>query len=125
MKEWAFQEHFAGAIIGDKTGEKLEYRDLIKRPELQEQWYKSLANKLGRLAQGIRDIPGRNKKNLIAKLEIPADRRREVTYGRIVVAYKPDKLETDRSRLTVGGNIIICLVDASSPTADLPTIKML
>ena len=25
----------------------------------------------------------------------------------------------------MGGNIIICLVDASSPTANLPTIKML
>ena len=36
MKEWAFQENFAGAIIDDKTGEKLEYRDLIKRPELQQ-----------------------------------------------------------------------------------------
>ena len=57
MKEWAFQEQFAGAIINDKTGKKLEYRDLMKRPELRERWYKSLANKLGRLAQGIRDIP--------------------------------------------------------------------
>ena len=60
MKKWAFQEHFAGAIIDDKTGEKIEYRDLINRPELQERWYKSLANELGRLAQGIRDIPGTN-----------------------------------------------------------------
>ena len=89
MKEWAFEEHFAGAIIDDKTGEKLEYIDLIKRPELQERWYKSLANELGQLAQGIRDIPGTNTFFFLAKSEIPADRRREVTYGRIVDAYKP------------------------------------
>ena len=67
MKEWAFQEHFADAIIDDKTGKNLEYRDLIKRPELRERWYKSLANELGRLAQGIRDIPGTNTIFFIAK----------------------------------------------------------
>lgn len=36
MKEWAFKDHFAGAIIDNKTGSKLEYRDLIKRPELRK-----------------------------------------------------------------------------------------
>ena len=36
LNEWAYKEHFAGAIIDDKIGEKLEYRDLIKRPELKE-----------------------------------------------------------------------------------------
>jgi hypothetical protein len=53
MKEWAFKDHFAGAVIDNKTGEKLENRDLIKRPDLQERWSTFLSNKLGRLAQGI------------------------------------------------------------------------
>ena len=92
-----------GAIIDKDTGKKLEYRDLVKRPELREQWMKSLANELGRLAQGIRDIAGTNTIFFIPKSDIPPERRKEITYGRIGVAYKPDKLEKNRLRLTVGG----------------------
>lgn len=103
----------------------MEYRDLIKRPELREQWLKSLANELGRLSQGIRDIKGTNTIFFIPKSDIPPERRREVTYGRIVVAYKPDKLEKNRSRLTIGGDLIKYPFDKSAPTADLPIIKLL
>ena len=45
-----------GAILDKKTGDKLEYRDLIKRPKLRERWMRFLANELGRLSQGIRGI---------------------------------------------------------------------
>ena len=86
---------------------------------------RSLANKLGRLAQGIRDVPGTNTIFFIPKYEIPPERRKEVTYERIAVAYKPDKLEKNRSRLTVGGDRIQHPFDVSAPTADLPTIKLL
>ena len=103
----------------------MEYRDLVKRPEKREQWLRSLANELGRLAQGIRDIKGTNTIYFIPKADIPPERRREITYGRIVVAYKPDKLEKNRSRLTVGGDRIKYPFDVSAPTADLPTIKLL
>ena len=30
LDEWAYKEYFAGAICDDKTGQSLEYRDLIK-----------------------------------------------------------------------------------------------
>ena len=56
MKEWAFKEYFAGAITCKETGQALEYRDLMKRPELKDTWERSFANELGRLAQGIRDV---------------------------------------------------------------------
>ena len=42
-----------------------------------------------------------------------------------MVAYKPDKLEKNRSRLTVGGYRIKYPFDKRAPTADLPTIKLL
>ena len=42
-----------------------------------------------------------------------------------MVSYRPQKLDHDRSRLTVGGDQIVCLHDVSTPTLDLPTIKML
>ena len=122
LDEWAYKYYFAGAIIDQDIGKN---RDLIKRPELREQWLKSLANELGRLSQGIRDIKGTNTIFFIPKLDIPPEQRREVTYGRIVVAYKPDKLEKNRSRLTIGGDLIKYPFDKSAPTADLPIIKLL
>ena len=125
LDDWAYDAYFVGAILDEKTGDKLEYRDLIKRPELRERWMRSLANELGRLSQGIRDIKGTNTIYFVPKSEIPPNRRRDITYGRIVVAYKPDKLEKHRSRLTVGGDRINYPGDTGAPTADLPIIKLL
>ena len=103
MNEWAFSEFFAGAIIDKETGKALEYRDLIKRPELRETWEKSLSNEIGRLAQGVRDIKGTDTIHFIRKSQIPADRLKDVTYGRIVVDYMPHKAEPNRLHLTTGG----------------------
>ena len=125
MNEWAFDLYFAGAIIDEVTGKSLEYRDLIKDPKLATTWQKSLANELGRLAQGIRDVKGTDTIFFIPKSEIPRDRLKEVTYARIVVDYKPNKLEKNRSRVTVGGDRIHCLFDCGTPTADVPVIKLL
>ena len=48
-----------------------------------------------------------------------------ITYGRIVCTYRPKKTEKHRTRLTVGGNLFICLYDVSSPTSDITTAKIL
>ena len=57
MNEWAYNaSEFAGAVIDKETGKQMEYRDLIKKTELLTLWTRSLANKPGRLTQGIRDI---------------------------------------------------------------------
>ena len=77
------------------------------------------------MTQGIRDVKGTNKVFFIQKSEITKDRQKDVTYGRIVVSYRPQKLDTNRTRLTVGGYRIVCLYDVSTPTSNLPTIKML
>ena len=39
--------------------------------------------------------------------------------------YKPDKLNKNRTRVTVGGDRIYCDYDISAPTCDIPTIKLL
>ena len=52
LREWGYEDHidwaeannFAGAIVCPKTGKTLEYRDLIKVPELRQMWMTSLAN---------------------------------------------------------------------------------
>ena len=112
-------------MVCPTTGKILEYRDLTKVPELRETWIKSLANEMGRLAQGIRDIKGTNTIYFIDKSEMPKDRLQQVTYARIVVGYKPDELEKYRTRVTVGGDRIHCGYDISAPTCSLPTIKLL
>ena len=53
MSEWAFEAYFAGAIIDEITGQSMEYRDLVKDPTKKAIWQTSLANEIGRLAQGI------------------------------------------------------------------------
>ena len=56
LSKWDEANNFAGAIVCPTTGKTLEYRDLIKVPELKQLWLRSFAYELGRLAQGIRKI---------------------------------------------------------------------
>ena len=125
MDEWAYGNLFAGAIIDYVTGEAMEYRHLIKSKKHRAVWEHSLSNEIGRLAQGIRDVKGTDTIFFIQKSEIPKDRLRDITYGRIVVSYRPQKTEKHRSRLTVGGDRINYPFDVSTPTSDLTTIKLL
>ena len=57
--------------------------------------------------------------------DIPADRWKDVTYGRIVTAYREGKAEPNRTRLTVGGDRINYPDEVGTPTADLLTVKHL
>ena len=59
---------------------------------------------------------------------IPKDKvqaGRTVTYGRIVDEIIPQKAETHRTGLTVGGNLINFPGDVTTPTADLITAKLI
>ena len=42
-----------------------------------------------------------------------------------MVSYRSHKADPNISRLTVGGDRIVCPYDVSTPTSNLPTIKML
>ena len=53
MDEWTYKEYFAAAIIDETTGKAMEFRDLMKIPDLKALWEHSLATELRRLAQGI------------------------------------------------------------------------
>ena len=91
-----------------------KYRDI---------WMNSFANKLGRLAQGVRNIPIKDTIKFIPYSDVPA--KETVTYGRIVCTFHPQKTEKHRTRLTAGGNLFVCLYDVSTPTGDLTTAKLL
>ena len=114
---------FVSAIIDDETGKSLEYRQLIQIDRYKKIRGRSYANELGRLAQGIRDIPGTNTTQFIHKDQVPKGRK--VTYSRIVCTHRPQKFEPDRSRLTAGGDRLDFPGETATPTADLTTIKLL
>ena len=84
---------------------------------------KLFANLLGRLIQGIRDVPGTDTIDFIPHAEVPFGTT--VTYGRIFYTYRPQKKEKHRTRLTIGGNLFICLYDLSAPSSDITTAKLI
>jgi hypothetical protein len=94
----------------------MEYMALMKDPRLQPLWTPGFGNKVGRLFQGIRDIPGTNTCFFFKHTNIPKDRK--ITYGKIVCDYKPHKKEKERVRLTVSG-------DVATSTADITSFKIL
>jgi hypothetical protein len=115
---------FANAVIDPTTGKALEYRELITNPATKEVWSRSSANEFGRLAQGVGGrIKGTNTMHFIHRHEVP--KNKTPTYARFVCDIRPHKAESERTRLTVGGNLIDYPGDTSAPTADITTFKIL
>ena len=85
-------------------------------------WKREFANERGRLFQGIRDIKGTNTCFFIQSNKVPQESK--VTYSHIICDIRPQKTETHRVRLTVGGDKISYKVPVSTPTADLRTSKL-
>eukprot|EP00957_Ditylum_brightwellii_P022773 1717921-Ditylum_brightwellii.AAC.1 len=74
----------ANAIVNEETGSAMEYRNLIKDPRYRDDRKHSFSNELERLAQGLKR--GINETDTILFVrhdEIPQDRKRDATYGRI------------------------------------------
>ena len=61
----------------------------------------------------------------IQKKVVPADRWRDVTYGRVVVDYRTENTNPYQTRLTVGGDRVNYSRDFSKPTVDLTTVKII
>jgi hypothetical protein len=113
----------AHAVLHPTTGEVMEYKALSTNPTTKDTWIRSYANELGRLAQGVGNrFKGTDTIFFIPFNDVPADRT--VTYGRIVCDYRPQKSEPERTRLTVGGNLIEYPFDVSTDTSDLTTAKL-
>jgi hypothetical protein len=116
--------HQANAVINEETGASLEYRHLINDASTFPTWNKAAANEFGRLAQGVGDrVTGSDTIFFIPRKAVP--KVKIVTYGPFVVDIRPNKSETHRVRLTVGGNLIQYQGDVSTRSADLTTSKCL
>ena len=107
--------------IFDEVGKKKSIDTLLKQNPLI--WGSSLSNELGRLSQGVRDIEGNNALMFIKKSKIPPHKK--VAYANMVCDHRPLKKEKYRVRLTIGGDVLEYLYDASSPAASLLESKLL
>ena len=114
----------ANAVIDDITGQSLEYPALSTGPD-KHIWIQALANDLGRLAQGIgtRMPTGTNTIAFIKRRAVPIGR--QVTYGRLVSSIRPNKAETHRVRVTVGGDRLDFPGVTTTQCASLTTTKCL
>ena len=79
-------------MLDDDTGDLIEYRDLIGNPKYRKIWGNLHGNELGRLVQDMPgQVEGTNTLFFMEKEDLPTVRWRDVTYGCIVVRYRPEK----------------------------------
>ena len=72
-----------------------------------------------------RRAEGTNTLFFIDKSSVPVDRWRDITYGRVVVNYIPEKDNPCRVRLCIGGDRIHFPWGCGTPTVDMLTFKIL
>eukprot|EP00978_Attheya_sp_CCMP212_P016490 scaffold43259_cov66-Attheya_sp.AAC.3 len=116
LASWATQpapeptSTFACAIIDSETGAAMEYLHLIQNPKYAKDWTHSFANELGRLAQGV----GGREEGTNTFLHTSCGN-----------STRPPQTEPNRTRLTIGGNLIDYPGDVSTATAETTTAKIL
>jgi hypothetical protein len=110
-------------VIHPVTGKEMQYKDLMKDPELAPLFEIGLGNELGRICQGIKDIAGTNTAFFVELPSIPKDRK--ITYGKLVCNCKPNKTEKHRVRLMVGGDRLDYNGETATSTVDITTFKIL
>jgi hypothetical protein len=110
-------------VIHPASGKEMQYKDIMKHPTLGPKYKTGFENELGRLCQGIRDIQGTNTCFFVELYIIQKDRK--ITYRKLVCDHKPNKAETNRVRLTVGGNRLDYTGEVAISTADITTFKII
>ena len=122
--EFAFAA--SGRIWDEELNKMASYNDLIKHPNevIRQRWLTSGENEFGRLFQGFEpnNIEGLNVLNWIRRSAVPLGKK--VTYPRHTVAERPEKEESDRTRITCGGDQLDYFGDVTTHTASMETIKM-
>eukprot|EP00804_Cyclotella_cryptica_P021893 CCRYP_000851-RA/>CCRYP_000851-RA protein AED:0.26 eAED:0.15 QI:0/0/0/1/0/0.33/3/0/868 len=123
-------ENFCAGVQHPVTKETItKYKTLIKLPGMNEIWTTAFGKEFGNLAQG--DLKtgekGTNTLFVMSHDEIAnIPQGRTVTYGRIVIDFRPQKTDPNRVRITAGGNLIKEYPgELTTRTADLTTSKIL
>ena len=102
------------------TGKIFGYRDLVNIDE--PVWTNSTCNELGHLSRRWKKYAGTDTIQFIFHKDKP--KYRKVTYVRAVCDIRPQKIETHRTILTSGGNLIGYPGEVSTPTSGLATMKL-
>jgi hypothetical protein len=109
----------ASPVLDNETGDLLEYRHLMQHPKYKDIWSHSFGKEIRRLVTTTETMSFKSKS------QIPQERRKDITYGRIVCVYRSEKTDPHRTRITMGGNLINYPDDCGTPPADLITVKIL
>ena len=113
-------------VLKNDTGELMQYLRLMKNSKYCPLYRDSYAKALIRLAQGVPGLTeGTNRIFFIPKKEVPADQWCNVTYGWIVMNFRPKKADLYRTHLIVGGDRLNYLGKCRTPNVYLLTIKLL
>ena len=106
----------------------MSYKRLSKDPELKEVWETGFGKEWGSLAQGDTRtgvIVTNTFKILRPEQILLIPNYCVVTYANIVVDYRPQKEDSNRVRITTGGNLIIYPGELTTRIADITTSKIL
>ena len=118
----------AGGTIWDEQLNKMaHHRDLIKHPNqtIKDRWTSSGENEFGRLCQGFKPngVEGMDVIEWIAYTMVP--RNKKVTYARYTVAYRPEKDEPYRTRITAGGDQLDYHGNVTTTVSSMESFKLL
>ena len=84
-----FPLEILSAVVNKDTGYLIEYQKLMKNQKYRNLYRNSCVKEIGRLSQGMPGLVERtNTMFFIDNKEVPVDRWRYVTYGRVVVDYR-------------------------------------
>ena len=87
-----YPKEFLASVLNKYTVDLMEYFHLTDNPNYRALWRKSYRNKLGLLTKGMPvRVKGTCTILFIDKADIPADLWKDVTYGCIVISYRPKK----------------------------------
>ena len=80
------------SVLDEDIGKIMEYRNLTKNPKYRLLYRKSYAKEIDQLAQVITGlVEGTSTICFVQNTDVPVDRWRGVTYGKVVVDYRPEK----------------------------------
>ncbi len=75
------------AVFNNNTGKLMEMRHLLRNPKYTKLWGELYTKEFRQLAQGVSGTKGTDTIVFIRYNNIPLNRRRHITYGKMVVMY--------------------------------------
>jgi hypothetical protein len=113
------------AALDKTTGHLMEMWCFLVNPKYKDLWGKSYTKELGCLAQGMLGVSkGTNTIVFIHRKDIPHDPQCNVMYAQVCVNYCPEKENSNRTQVTMGGNLLHYPGDCGTPTIDIITVKL-